>query len=407
MSIISASSALSGALVSYQPPINSSACYFLPHFVTEFGCQDLDYRQSITEKFNEFTKALEQKVSEDSFSFSKKKIKLLRKLFNSIMTEENPTIKTALTKKEGYLLRLFSQESWDEWTERKTELGRVVTVFEDFMEGQVPLTNIMQRVDVRTIEKAISQAKDSLKLLYHQKLAQDQVNAKSDCRSHLLFGGVVSVMIGNKAPLTLATLSCFDSIVAQSQGRTKEQIMSEIDEQRRSCMANNKQGNAPLSNSGSTVPVDAIMNQRNAAMMNLFSELIQVLPHNLEKFLKNIKEKGNWFEAILDGVTNVFLDFTGISTPNKLLEEKLQEMEKQYWLIAVKPKYLEIFPLETRQVWSTSERHDLSYEIKQMREKLVSYGYNAIDYGTPLDFLEYLKKMGRCEGGQCIYNKRH
>jgi len=43
---------------------------------------------------------------------------------------ESPRVLRALTKTRGYLKRLFSEESWEEWTQQKTALGRIVQAYE-------------------------------------------------------------------------------------------------------------------------------------------------------------------------------------------------------------------------------------------------------------------------------------
>ena len=72
--------------------------------------------------------------------------------------EANEAIRKALTKKDSYLRRLFTTENWEEWTEKRTSLGKVVGVFADYLEGSKLDHLLVKRLDRQTIHKANAEA---------------------------------------------------------------------------------------------------------------------------------------------------------------------------------------------------------------------------------------------------------
>src|SRR3990167_8227383 len=198
----------------YQSSLNSSSSYFLPPINQVIEFQNLTSLQSKTDKFNEFIIALGQNVSEAA-SFSKRDITPLKKILNLIIAEENQTIKTALTKEKGYLGRLFSDESWDEWLEHLTALGKVVTVFEDFMENQTPSTNFMRRLNQPIVDKAIKESRLLLKQLKHSKqVVASKEKTTGSCATDLALGAFGSIATQNPIPISIASMSCLESAAA-------------------------------------------------------------------------------------------------------------------------------------------------------------------------------------------------
>jgi hypothetical protein len=57
----------------------------------------------------------------------------LTKIFGVMTQESNPRIKKALFKPQGYFTRLFSSESWTEWLENRTPLGKITQIFAHYI----------------------------------------------------------------------------------------------------------------------------------------------------------------------------------------------------------------------------------------------------------------------------------
>jgi hypothetical protein len=83
-------------------------------------------------KTHGFISALKNKVISEKEEISSVQIESLIKILEIIGQEDNLIIKEACLKKAGYLWRLFGDESWEEWAENKSALGRVVSVFRDY-----------------------------------------------------------------------------------------------------------------------------------------------------------------------------------------------------------------------------------------------------------------------------------
>src|SRR5579872_342749 len=90
-----------------------------------FHCSTSFTAQEISEKARQFIHSLYL------HSFLKTEgwdLEPLHEIFNRMACEQNEIIKQALSKPSGCLSRLFSTESWEEWLETKTPLGKVVDV---------------------------------------------------------------------------------------------------------------------------------------------------------------------------------------------------------------------------------------------------------------------------------------
>lgn len=108
----------------------------------------------------------------------------LNKLFPEILNEKEPLIrlvhlidveganeeiKKALIKQEGYLSRFFSDESWGDWVEDKTDLGTVVSLFADYATSTTSLEHFTNRLDSQTIRAANQEASQLLSRIEHQE----------------------------------------------------------------------------------------------------------------------------------------------------------------------------------------------------------------------------------------------
>jgi hypothetical protein len=89
-------------------------------------------------------------------------LKDLRKVLKIARKEFSPSLRKACLKEGGYWNRLFSSESWSEWTEHRTAIGRVVSLYADFIENQVPIESFTQRLSGEVLKKANEEAKNYL-----------------------------------------------------------------------------------------------------------------------------------------------------------------------------------------------------------------------------------------------------
>lgn len=89
-------------------------------------------------------------------------LKALNTLFHLIITESNEQIKQACYKSQGYFWRLYSNESWNEWLENRTYLGRIVSLFKDYLAGRISDHYIDACIGSQTILKAEGEAKQVL-----------------------------------------------------------------------------------------------------------------------------------------------------------------------------------------------------------------------------------------------------
>jgi len=67
-------------------------------------------------------------------------------------------ITKAFSKQEGYFKRLFSGESWEEWTESQTALGRVVSHFGECVQSQTVVESCLQKFDREMVQRANEEA---------------------------------------------------------------------------------------------------------------------------------------------------------------------------------------------------------------------------------------------------------
>ncbi len=67
-------------------------------------------------------------------------------------------ITEAFFKREGYFKRLFSGESWEEWTESRTALGWVVSHFRDCVQSQTVVESCLQKFDREMVQRANEEA---------------------------------------------------------------------------------------------------------------------------------------------------------------------------------------------------------------------------------------------------------
>ncbi len=120
-------------------------------------------------------------------------------------------------KQQGYLARVFSKETWEEWTENRTELGRVVFELKNCLESQTQVRNCVNKLDPNDLEKANEQAKIALtpKPLGMPESLGFQTN--HGCLRGILGGTAVSAMTKQPWPLMLGLSQCLPQSFAQEK----------------------------------------------------------------------------------------------------------------------------------------------------------------------------------------------
>ncbi len=123
-------------------------------------------------------------------------------------------------KQQGYLARMFSKETWEEWTENRTELGRVVFELKNCLESQTRVRNCVNKLDPNDLEKANEQAKVLLNNLNQKaKIALTPkplgmpeslgLQTNLGCLSGILGGTAGSFLTNNPVPFLLGVSECF------------------------------------------------------------------------------------------------------------------------------------------------------------------------------------------------------
>lgn len=310
----------------------------------------IDYR--FPEIFFQFEQNVQIIANRDKVSIPKKEIKNLSKVME-LIREDDPAARLALRKEEGYLKRFFSNESWDEWTEDRTQLGQVASLFREGLTKPLP-KGLLRRFNANIILRAIEQSK---KVLF-------------DCKTSLALGAVGSFATTSPIPLAWASFSCIDQVNAQKQ---RSATLQRAANQRRST----------ISSHSSKYIYDRELEDK------VLEEVGERLPKSLKLFFR---EANSWVDYLFNGVEFI-LDVTSVTAPVNDLKWRLDEMNKQYWINTVQPEYLKIFN-PVQQAWDNSGKFDHNYEINIMRGRLLGYGYKYEQHGTPVQFIHLLQKQG-------------
>jgi len=120
------------------------------------GTMLIDERQ-VTVSRGEFSRLLNRKFGSDSQS-----LKPLNEVFQIITEEANSFVRQSFRKKDGYLSRLFSKESWNEWVQDRTSLGRVVSLFLNHIQSSSSSSPQLGRLDFSVIKEASEEAANLL-----------------------------------------------------------------------------------------------------------------------------------------------------------------------------------------------------------------------------------------------------
>lgn len=82
----------------------------------------------------------------DFFKGTSQRLSDLHQLVNHIAMNGISHIRESFYKPAGYFSRFFSQESWDEWAENRTTLGRVVSSIADYAQSPESQKSLLQRL---------------------------------------------------------------------------------------------------------------------------------------------------------------------------------------------------------------------------------------------------------------------
>lgn len=99
-------------------------------------------------------------------------IDCLNKILHIASREENSIIRSACTKPQGYVSRLFSKETWEEWTDYKTDLGKVMGLFFQYLGEPVRPEDLFSSLPDFVLVNANREAENTLCLLSKEPLSQ-------------------------------------------------------------------------------------------------------------------------------------------------------------------------------------------------------------------------------------------
>jgi len=110
-----------------------------------------------TSRCQEFMDAVQKKLADDCHHEVMLAEPIVQ-LFEQITIEESFKIKEALKKKLGYFRRFFGSESWGEWIENRTALGKIVSLYVDFITSRTSLDVFLKQLDSATLIAGNEQA---------------------------------------------------------------------------------------------------------------------------------------------------------------------------------------------------------------------------------------------------------
>ena len=106
-------------------------------------------------------------------------------------------------------------ESWLDWAEDRTALGKVVVSLEACSESQVAISHFMKRLDAATLKKALEESETLLGKITELDLGGGQEGVSSfECTASLLTGAALSAMTSHPLPLVFASSTCVTGVAA-------------------------------------------------------------------------------------------------------------------------------------------------------------------------------------------------
>ena len=143
--------------------------------------------KTISSKTTEFI----NKMSQTFFKETKApEVKSLNELLQFVSKNGVDPIRDKLTKKTGFLSRIFSNESWKDWLEDKTPIGKVVSLYCERVTHSTRLEALMGRLDKKVLEVANKDAALLLQSLeqpgsIHEKETEEKTTSRSFWSSFL------------------------------------------------------------------------------------------------------------------------------------------------------------------------------------------------------------------------------
>lgn len=334
-----------------------------------------------------------ERISENPIT--SRKAKPLKQVLQLMSQDQLP--RTALYKPQGYLSRLWSHESWEEWTESRTRLGKVVHFYASVADGSTSFKAGMRQLSPQVFLEAIA---ESDKVLAQHRAEKEE---SQSCMLNIVLGSVASFSTGHPLPISLAAATCLDVARANNEaalkrvGKHRAQVFERMDQQQAA-----SHGRASVGGGADEGVSDEHIETCKAQLQ---SELINWTPSASSK----LNRLGNGVLSVimdawksiqkLRNANKVIKAVVGLIVgPNEEVKRMLSEYEKSYWLDIIGWDYREIFNEPSREAYIG---HGDEATIDFMKKKLQQYGYNP-GYGTPLQFLQSLKERGVCErGGRC------
>lgn len=336
-----------------------------------------------------FMQKICKKLSTDQ-KFPIRGVKSLRRVLNVIASGENDmSIKAALIKPSGYWSRLFSRETWTEWLQPRTSLGRVVQLFIEVVEGSTSIRSAIRQLDPQLIRQADVEARK----VFNEQRIQKSSESRT-CELNMVIGGALTVSSGNPLPVLASVASCLDVAAAdnpsalQRMGKHRTQIFERVGQQR-------EQAHRSVSVIGGS-DEEVSEEQIEACHAQLISEV-----QEFHRDANTVRKLGKAALRMIKDAWKVLRIpkkiYDEIMKPKKALEKSLNEWDEIYWIEIVQPEYVEVFPYPSV-IASPGEYYRA--QVKLMKEKLRVHGYHA-GHGTPVQYLQMLQRSGVCEGGKC------
>ncbi len=187
----------------------------LPQFREPPQANDFDGRNVILQDSHEslgrasvFFKYLERNL--DALKGSKSPLQaLLERSFHIPASEENKSLFSEIThvffKQKGYLSRLFSNESWEEWFDNRTALGKVASQFRNCIESRAEVCSFTKEMHPQLVQQANEETSVLLKGLGSREVTR---TTKRSCLYGLTSVIAASFLLENPLPLLIGLRSC-------------------------------------------------------------------------------------------------------------------------------------------------------------------------------------------------------
>ncbi len=150
---------------------------------------------------------------------------LLERSFHIPASEENKSLFSQITqaffKQKGYFSRLFSNESWDEWFENRTALGKVASQFSNCIESRAEVCSFTKEMNPQLIQQANEATSVLLKGLESREVTR---TSKGSCLFGLTSGIAASFLLKNPLPLLMGLSECFPRAYAQQKVGNEFQV---------------------------------------------------------------------------------------------------------------------------------------------------------------------------------------